>query len=32
MAQDENMRLKTRIQAMALELQKNEKDMELMMR
>ena len=32
LAQDENMRLKTRIQAMALEFQKNEKEREIMMR
>jgi len=32
LAQDENMRLRTRIQAMALEFQKNEKEMEIMMR
>ena len=32
LAQDENMRLRTRIQAMALEFQKNEKEREIMMR
>lgn len=32
LVQDENLRLKTRLQTMALELQKNEKDMESMLR
>ena len=32
LVQDENLRLKTRLQTMAIELQKNEKDMEGMLR